>query len=296
MKYSSKGFIFASAVSVAIIGSVAIGQQQSGSKVDPPAPLKCGTVEPSLATMLSVEKNLSRFRLGPQRLGPTIAVPVYVHIITRANGTGGVKSKRIIENQIKVLNDAFGGNTGGVNTNFSFYIADIDRAANDAWFTTTGGASEVAMKTALRRGGANALNMYLNNMGGGLLGWATFPSDYAANPTMDGVVVLTQSLPGGTASPYNLGDTATHEIGHWLGLYHTFQGGCTASNDLVADTPAEASAAFGCPGGRDTCTGASFPGLDPIENFMDYTDDSCMYKFTAGQATRMADAWAAYRN
>ena len=213
-------------------------------------------------------------------------IPVHVHVIRTSSGSTSVTTKGITD-QVSVLNSSYSG------TGWSLSLVSTDYSNNDAWYATDDGTTaERDMKAALRIGTAQDLNLYLNHMGNNLLGWATFPSSYAGSPTMDGVVVLDDSLPHGSAAPYNLGATATHEIGHWMGLYHTFQGGCSKTGDGVADTPSERSAAFGCPVGRNSCAA---PGDDPIHNYMDYTDDSCMNQFTAGQDARMDQQYSAYR-
>jgi hypothetical protein len=228
------------------------------------------------------------------RKGGSVTIPVAFHVINNGKGiaNGDIPLSQV-QAQVKVLNEAFAGSTGGANTPFRFALKTVTRTTNAEWYTMGyGSRAERVAKAALHTGGANTLNVYSANLGGGLLGWATWPWAYEEHPELDGIVILYSSVPGGTEAPYNLGDTATHEVGHWIGLYHTFDTGCSKYGDHVDDTEFEKTPAFECPVGRDTCTK---PGVDPITNFMDYSDDDCMFEFTPGQSTRMNAAWTAYR-
>ena len=214
------------------------------------------------------------------------------HVLSRAEKS---RSQQMISAQMSVLNAAFAGGTASAasDTPFRFALSRTTFTVNEAWSTVTEGKTERTMKTALHEGDSTTLNVYAANIGGDLLGWAYFPKDYNnGRDYVDGVVILDESMPGGTAGNYAEGDTLTHEVGHWLGLHHTFYGGCDGPGDFVPDTPREAFPQSDCPVGADTCPA---PGLDPIHNFMDYTQDSCMDMFTAGQADRMSDAWVAFR-
>ncbi len=247
---------------------------------------RCMTITPNDAEQAIIEEDLEFLfqEYGDDLIAnKAVSIPIYYHVIT-CGSTGSVTQSRLTS-QTNVLNAAFS------SAGFSFYQAGLDTTNNCNWYSMSS-SYESQAKNALRKGGSNALNIYVAGIGGGLLGWATFPWNYSGNPKMDGVVLLNASLPGGSATNYNLGDTGTHEVGHWMGLYHTFQGGCSTTGDYVDDTAREASAASGCPTGRNTCSQA---GVDPITNFMDYTYDSCMNNFTAGQRTRMTSMWNSYR-
>ena len=247
---------------------------------------RCNVQDPSIEEQARVQAEIDKRLLDPSfminaKAGNVVNIAWH---ITTYNGQGNVTDAQIAS-QLQVLNNAYAG------TGFSFATASIDRVSNRTYFNQCYGAGEKKMKQALAIAPATTLNIYTCNPSQGILGYATFPSSYAESSSMHGVVLLHSSLPGGSAAPYNLGDTATHEVGHYLGLYHTFQGGCTGG-DSVADTAPESSAAFGCPTGRDSCAGG---GLDPITNFMDYTDDACMNTFSADQTVRMQQQVATYK-
>ncbi len=257
--------------------------------------LRCGVKARSPAQRDLLERQLRQFRakapLGLQSTHGPITIPVWFHIVTktgkgRNGGTVGNVTDAQIADQLQVLNDAYAGR------GFSFTQGGVKRVNNSKWFDGCANSrTENQMKASLAVDPAHNLNVYSCNPGG-LLGYAYYPDSFGESDTRHGVVVLHSSFPGGAAVPYDEGDTATHEVGHYLGLAHTFEGGCSAPGDDVADTAPEASAAFGCPVGRDTCAGG---GADPIFNFMDYTDDACMIEFTTDQSVRMQDITAQYR-
>ena len=256
---------------------------------------RCAVKDPSAEQQEIIEQAASA---GADH-GNVVTIPVYWHIITTSTGGGNVSA--LVPAQMQVLNDAYAG------SKFAFQVQSVEVVANNAWFfAAAGDSNEIAMKSALRKGGPNALNIYTTN-GDVYLGWATLPFYYKFFPSYDGVVLWWAALPGtGLAGAsedepdgvltYDQGDTGTHEVGHWLGLDHTFAGGaCTHPGDVVKDTPVEAEPQFFCVA-RDSCVGAAFPGDDPITNFMDYVDDVCMDNFTTDQTRRMRKHWHAFRD
>ena len=241
-----------------------------------------------------VHKDMPARAKGQASAGLAVSVPVWFHVIT--NGSVGNLTTQQINAQITALNDGFGGDEGGDDTGFSFTLAGVTRTNNAVWYASRSGGAEHAMKQALKVGGDSTLNVYTTS-GGAYLGWAYLPEiTDTAQAYLDGIVIDWRTVPGASneyANEFDEGDTLTHEAGHWLNLEHTFFGQCNKSGDFVDDTPPQKSASSGCPEGSDTCP--SKPGLDPIHNYMDYSDDDCITQFTPGQSQRMGDAWLFWR-
>ena len=253
---------------------------------------RCGTKSPTTDDQAAFELEIQG---NSGRTLPAVVIPVWFHVINIGSGfeNGDVPDK-MIRDQIDALNETYAGQRGGANTGFGFVLAGVDRTTNSDWFYMGyNSQAENRAKSALRRGDAGTLNIYTVD-GGPFLGWATFPKNYHSQPSADGVVIDFRSMPGGPYERFSLGFTATHEAGHWLGLYHTFQNGCSTNGDYVLDTSAERYPASGCPIGSDTCT--KDPGIDPVQNYMDYSDDPCYNQFTEGQTSRMQAAWLTHRD
>ncbi|KAF8761924.1 Pregnancy-associated plasma protein-A [Rhizoctonia solani] len=181
-------------------------------------------------------------------------IPVYWHVLQSGTSLsqGNIPEKQITDS-IDVLNAGYAG------TGLTFTLAGTDRTTNAGPEHLLPNCDEAVIAKGWCKC-PECLHGRLHQRPSsyqGLLGYATFPSSYSGAPSDDGVVIRYSSVPGGTAEPYNLGQTLTHEVGHWVGLYHTFQGGCAAPGDYVDDTPPQydgpGGPTSGCPAGKDTC-------------------------------------------
>ena len=181
--------------------------------------------------------------------------------------------------QVDVLNEDY------KPQNISFDLIDIDYTVNDDW-ATDAWENELDMKSNLHQGTYADLNIYFisdlvdfEKEEMQTIGQCHFPkntSDDQSVLALDGCIAWTETLPGGPGEigpTRNSGKTATHEVGHWFGLLHVFQGlSCFGDGDFVSDTNQQSEVSFGCPVGHDSCPGDE--GLDNVNNYMDYADDA----------------------
>ncbi len=281
----------------------------------------CGTMDhlhdleeldPSLRERMEKIENHTRVILDhdlsdASRDTEIITIPVVVHVLYRV-ASENISDAQILS-QIEVLNEDF----RRLNSDASQTLSQFQGVAADSEVefcmasiapngTSTNGITRTSTtKTTFgtnnsvkfaAQGGKDAwptgqyLNIWVCNIGGGILGYAQFPGGAAST---DGVVVDYRYIgtTGTATAPFNLGRTATHEVGHWLNLRHIWgDGGCTV-DDFVADTPTSSSANYGCSLNTVKCS-----TLDMVQNYMDYTDDACMNIYTAGQKARMRALFA----
>ncbi|KAH7120585.1 metalloprotease [Dactylonectria macrodidyma] len=254
----------------------------------------CGTADPSdehigMSKVFAAQEKKAAAS-GGVTTRATINVGVYFHVVAKSKTVaGGYLTDKMLSDQLAVLNTDFAPH------GIAFNLLGTDRTVNSGW---SADGNELAMKKALRKGTYKDLNIYFQSaLVDDALGYAYLPESVSSGSTQfyrDGVSLDAQTVPGGSYTNFNAGKTGTHEVGHWMGLYHTFEGGCTGNGDFISDTPASANATSGCPIGRDSCPRQA--GVDPIHNYMDYSYDSCYEEFTAGQKTRMYSFWDTYRD
>jgi hypothetical protein len=264
------------------------GKQYASRKAFVETGRRCGTPLPSLYDIRRTQRVRSALRTNHVEFNTNTIIPVHFHVIH--DGVTGNLPDQQLEAQVDVLNKVY------APVLLQFQIADIGRHQNEEWYRVgISTPEETSMKTELGKETDRALNFYTADLPDGLLGWATFPWLLWAQPGMDGVVINQMSLPGSNQpSPYDLGVTAVHEIGHWCGLLHTFEGGCLDPGDEISDTAYEEVSAQGCPRRqRSSCRGET--RFNPVENYMDYSDDACMKQFTPLQVQRMKDMVGYYR-
>ncbi len=262
-----------------------------------------------------IEKHTTEFEAkGDKKTRAVVTIPVVFHIVY--NTAAQNVSDAQIASQMTVLNNDYrklNADLSNIPAAFQSLVADCEvqfcMAAQDpngnpttgivrkSTSTTSFSTNDAMKKTAT--GGDDAwnsakyLNIWVCNLSGGVLGYAQFPGGAAAT---DGVVITYTGFGtiGTAAAPFNKGRTATHEVGHWLNLFHIWgdDGTSCTGSDLVNDTPNQADENYGCPT-FPAVSCSNGPNGDLFMNYMDYTDDACMYMFTTGQKARMTALFAA---
>lgn len=253
--------------------------------------------------MNDIEEFTQRVIANPQayRLlaNGTIEIPVVFNVLYKT--TAQNVSLAQLQSQIAVLNEDFAGTnadhnlTSTYNTvkagsiGVTFVLDQVKRRSTTKTSWSTNDAMKKSAQGIAPTNPTTKLNIWVCNMGGGILGYAQFPGGSSAT---DGVVLDDNATgrTGTAAAPFHKGRTATHEVGHWMNLRHIW-GDATCGNDQVGDTPTHNTANYGCPaaGHLSTCSGT------PVEmtmNYMDYSDDACMYMFSNGQRSRMLAVFA----
>ena len=280
---------------------------------DAASPARCGTPNTYQGGSLLDNPDCDYYQTNPsQTYAPTSVqrIPVVVHVIQNTSGTGNL-SNAIVQSQIAVLNEDFRATSGtpgagGVDSQIEFFLATTDpngqpttgivHYTNNTWFTDAGNYWNSIAWNPQRY-----LNIYTNSAGGGgVLGYvpAIPQSSAIAGTAADRVVILYSAFgrPASGGAPYNQGRTCTHEVGHYLGLFHTFDNGCGStaacytSGDRICDTNPESQPRYGCPTSATSCGSP-----DPVRNYMDYTNDTCMTGFSAEQVRRMRCTLVSYR-
>ncbi|KAL1968767.1 hypothetical protein VTN77DRAFT_1593 [Rasamsonia byssochlamydoides] len=285
----------------------------------------CGTGAPS-ELLRAEHKRLSSIEVqrvkgddGSRETLSPIQIDTWFHIVS-TNDQVDLVTDDMIMSQFSYLQRAY------ANTSISYKLVGVDRSINDTWARN---GDDLGMKRTLRKGTYRTLNIYFqtdlqvspgssisarddnnnNSIGtfpmspqfaSNLLGFCTLPnpkinaSSPPADYIEDGCNILAATMPGGSIAHYNLGGTTIHEVGHWNGLLHTFQGEtCDSDGDYIPDTPFQSVPTDGCPATKDSCPNS--PGLDAIHNFMDYSSDDCYQGFTNDQASRMRNMWSLMR-
>lgn len=252
--------------------------------------------------MEAIEEFTQRVAANPEQfrlVNGIIEIPVVFNVLYRT--TAQNVSLAQLQSQIDVLNEDFAATNADYNLTSTynsvkagdigvrFVLDQVKRRSTTKTSWSTNDAMKKSAQGIAPTSPTTKLNIWVCNMGGGILGYAQFPGGSSAT---DGVVLDDNATgrTGTAAAPFNKGRTATHEVGHWMNLRHIW-GDATCGNDQVGDTPTHNTANYGCPaaGHKSTCSGT------PVEmtmNYMDYTDDACMYMFSLGQKSRMLAVFA----